>query len=279
MGAERTAEGAGVDHGETGRGGPNEWAVRVADEHEAGGGAMGGGNAGGAVRGLAPSADDLEAAPRRPNGVGGELYGVFERVGFGLVALGERSAGGAKDRESRGELSPVFDGQRGQPVGDVGLECGGVATPRDDVVENNVAVGDEHLAVAEVERVEVGNIRVVIPGDEGDLGGAGAEETADLGAGTGGDLRVRAGAGVEGVAVEDQPADAIEERTQLIEAAEPAGAVAVVEVGKDADEAGHDWRGEKRDAETGQCFWVQRASGERGGCAKVRACGFWCFSA
>jgi hypothetical protein len=88
-----------------------------------------------------------------------------------------------------------------------------------------------------------------------------------------------AGAGVEGVAVEDQPTDAVEERTQLIEAAEPAGAVAVVQVGKDTDKAGHDWRGEKRDAETGQCFWAQRSGGGRGGRAKVREGVFWCFSA
>jgi hypothetical protein len=52
-----------------------------------------------------------------------------------------------------------------------------------------------------------------------------------------------------------------------------------VEVGKDADEAGHDWCGEKRDPETGQCFWAHRTGGERGGCAKVREGGFCCFSA
>lgn len=50
----------------------------------------------------------------------------------------------------------------------------------------------------------------------------------------------RAGAGVEGVAVEDEVRNAGEERIELREAEDAARAVAVVKVGKDADErAGH----------------------------------------
>jgi hypothetical protein len=62
----------------------------------------------------------------------------------------------------------------------------------------------------------------------GDGGRARAEVGLDLGSGAGGALRVRTVAGVEGVAVEDELVDAVEDRVELLERAEAGGAVAVV---------------------------------------------------
>jgi hypothetical protein len=81
----------------------------------------------------------------------------------------------------------------------------------------------------------------VIAGQEcGRETGAG-DPSAELGEELDGVFGTGAGAGVEGVTVEHDVRDAVEEWAELRQAADAARAVAIVDVGKNADEwAGHE---------------------------------------
>lgn len=107
--------------------------------------------------------------------------------------------------------------------------------PGDDVGKKNIAMRDEDLAGGEVEAVVRREVRVVIAGDERDRGVGAAEKGVEVGTQFVGVRGIGAGAGVEGVAVEDEFGGTGEERADLREVADAAGAVAIVQVGKNAD--------------------------------------------
>jgi hypothetical protein len=76
-GAKRATQRTGVDDREAGGRCPHAGAVGVADQHEASGGAMRGGDRGGAGRRFAPSAQDAQGTLRWPKVIGGDLERVF----------------------------------------------------------------------------------------------------------------------------------------------------------------------------------------------------------
>jgi hypothetical protein len=76
-GPKRATQGTGIDDREAGGRCPHAGAVGVADEHEASGGSVRGGDRGGAGGRLAPSAEDAQGTLRRPKVIGGDLERVF----------------------------------------------------------------------------------------------------------------------------------------------------------------------------------------------------------
>lgn len=281
------AERAGVNDDDARAGAPDAGAVGVAGQDEARLRAMTAREGGGEGGGLAPGGENAEDAEGRPHGVGGEPECVFQAVRLGLVAL--RDLRGDAAEEGQAVVEPVAGRGRegGEAGGDEARNRGGVAAPRDDVVEENVAVRDEDLAVGEVEGVVRGEVGVVIAGEN--RGGAvdGGEPVAEVGAEPGGVLGARAGAGVEGIAVEDEPGGTVEERAELREAVDAAGPVTVVEVGKDAGERGGHGGGQAvyagagggQQPQTGTAGAECRRAGLVVRSGSVRACGMrvWQF--
>jgi len=97
-------------------------------------------------------------------------------------------------------------------------------------------VRHEHAAAGEFERVVRREVGVMIAGEKRGCGGGG--EFLHFGTARVGMFRTGTGAGVERVAVEHEPCDALEQGAQLGEPVDAAGTVAVVDVGKNADEFG-----------------------------------------
>lgn len=148
--------------------------------------------------------------------------------------MGDEGGDAAPEGEASGEGGGDGFGSEEPPDG------GGVLAPGDDVGKKNVAVRGEDLSGREVEAVVRREVGVVIAGEECDRGLGRAEKGVELGAKFGGVRGIGAGAGVEGVAVKNEFGRTGEERADLREVADAAGAVAVVQVGKDAEErAGH----------------------------------------
>src|SRR5689334_10557623 len=125
-------------------------------------------------------------------------------------------------------------GNRPQLLRDAVRNQACVATPWDDVVEENIAVRDKHLAVGEVEMVQRSKVGVVISAEKSRGGVVPWKEIRDGGAALRRVRRVGACAGVKRVAVEDKVWNAIEEGTKLRQPINPTGVVAEMDVGENA---------------------------------------------
>lgn len=172
------------------------------------------------------------------NGVAGEVRGVAQAARLGLVALRNRGGDAAPHGEARGELCALGSGQRGEPRGDLRTNERRILAPRDDVVVQDVAVGDEYRAAREIKHMIGGQIGVVVAGEKRDARRVICEKRQHLGTTRGGVGGGGAGARVERVAIEHEMIDTVEQRPELRQPADATGAVAVVEVGKYAGEFG-----------------------------------------
>lgn len=212
----------------------------VARENETGGGAMLPGEADGKRMSGAPGRENTEDAQGRPHGIGREAQGVFDGIALGLMALGDLDGGAAPDGQ------PVLQGGGGGQRGGVDEppNLRGIVAPRHEVVEEHIAVRDEDLAGSELEGVERGKIGIVITGEQRDRGWDRREQVSDIAPQLGGEGRIGAGPRVERIAIEDERRNSGEERVQLRQIADLTGAVAVVQIGKDAGEwTGHGKKG------------------------------------
>jgi len=257
--------------------GENEGRLRV----------MEAGELGGKARGVAPRGEDAENPEGRPHGVGGEVQEVFQAIRFGLVALGNLGGDAAPDGEACGEVGAGGGVELGEFSGGETGDAGGIATPGDDVVEDDVAVGDENLAVGEREFVDDGNIGVVVAGDDGDRESCGCYPRKDFSTEFGGKSGAGASAGIEGVSVKDEVRRAVEQWTELREAVHATSVVAIVDVREDAGKgAGHggidramirDLAGPKR-KRGGRCdegwggFFLERGLSRVGRVCELRGC-------
>lgn len=230
--------------------------------------------------GLTPCGQDAEDPSGRPDGVRGEAQPVREGILLGLMALGDLGA----DAPAEGEV--VFQAikhLRSRAIQFRSQETshqGDVIAPGDNVVEQHIAMRRKNPALRQVEHVLGRELRVVISGEQSGRDAARGEKRRGLGRELGGVLRTRAGAGVERVAVENEAVDAVQQRAELGEALHAAGVVAVVYVGKDADErAGHK-KGVASMAEAGPGNNRKDAcAGACRGAATLRAFGMrgWCL--
>ncbi len=104
------------------------------------------------------------------------------------------------------------------------------ATPRHDLVEENVAVGGKQTAIGGRAVVRIGNIGIVITGDKPNGRDLALEKGFNLGELGRGHARLV----VAGVAVEPQGAHPAEHGDQLIQRGEAARGIAEVEIGQNA---------------------------------------------
>lgn len=254
--AERGAERAGVDDDHAIGRAPHARPMGVADDDEVRRGAVAVGERSGEAGLDLPRAEDAEYPQRRPNGVSGEAERVFEAVWLRLVLLGHRCRHAPPDGESRLQWFAFRRRMAGQLRGDEAPDERGIAAPGHNVVEENVAVRDEHSAGGEIERVVRRDIRIVIAGQKRDGRSAIAHEGRHLGVFFRGELVARAPARVEGVAVEHEPGHALEQRAELPEPFRLAGTVAVVNVGENADKFGRHRRGAREAASRGGAMFL-----------------------
>ena len=230
------AEGAGVDHGDAPGAPPNRGTVGVAEQQEPRVRTVAADKLGGDAGLVPPRAQDAEGAQWRPNRVGSETKEIFQAVRLRLVALESRGSDPAPERKARIESVTLRRWELGEAGGDARRNERGVAAPRDDVVVEDVTVGQENAAVREVEGMAGRQIGVVVAGDEGDARHLGLKELERGCAVPGGLAIIRAGAGVERIAVEHEMPDPGEERPELREIAEAGRAITEMKVGEDAGE-------------------------------------------
>jgi hypothetical protein len=200
---EGRAERAGIDNHEAVRHPPYARVMGVAGQDETSARAVATRERGREARGAAPGGEDAKDAERRPHGVGSEMQGVFEAVRFGLVALGDVRRHVAPDGEARFESLAFGGWSGGQRGGDEAGTLGSIAAPRNDVVEEDIAMRDEDPALGHVDSVYGGEVGVVIPGEDSGWR-SGGEKVDDLSP----DLSSVRGAGaraaIEGIAIEDE---------------------------------------------------------------------------
>ncbi len=173
---------------------------------------------------------------RRPDGIDQVVQSVLQPVGLGLVPLGDLDGDAAERGQSMGEVVPEvrragFKLRREQTP-----DMWGVLTPRYHVVEENVAVGDEYGPPGEIEKMTVGEIRVVIASEKGRIGHFPRKKRTNRLPCFAGVRRSGARPGVERITVEYGMGHALEQGAQLGQAADPAGVFTEVQIGNDAGE-------------------------------------------
>lgn len=216
-GGARWAKGAGIKNDYAGRGSRHAAAVGMSHREVAGGEVVLLNEGGGAVRRLAPRAEHAKDAAGRPHGVLEEPDQVAEAMWFGLVALRDGVGGAAESGEAGVEVLAFGRWESSEFVCDEFPGERGIATPRNEIVEEGVAVGDEKSVVGERAVVDVGDVGVVVTREKrGGWGGVG-EEVENVGEQRGSDGGRRGGARIEGVAVEEEFGDAVEKRGELRE--------------------------------------------------------------
>ena len=189
-GAARRAERAGVEDDETGRCVRHAAAMRVSHGEKTGGELVLLDEMGGAPRSIAPGAEDAEDAAGRPDGVLEEAEKIAQPVRIGVMALGNGVGGATERGQERVELRAIGGGESGEFTGDELAGERGVTTPRDEIVEQGVAMRDEKCALEERVVMDFAEVGVVVAReDRGGRGGVG-EEMADVGEEGGGVGRV-----------------------------------------------------------------------------------------
>ena len=109
-----------------------------------------------------------------------------------------------------------------------------ILAPGHDVVVKNISVGEQHLAFGQIERVNLGDVGIVIAGEELDGCGVCLGEAREIGATLIDRIMIGLRASVGRIAVADQTSGVVSEGRELFQSMHGAGAITVVNIGNDA---------------------------------------------
>jgi hypothetical protein len=143
-----------------------------------------------------------------------------------------------RDRDIPPEIEPLLQGQLFaglDPAADSLADDRGVASPRHNLVEKNISVQHDYLPAGEFDHMPRGDVRVMIAGEQRHRCRRRARKRINCLTALERMLGSVTRARVERVAVQHDTVDIVEQRPQLLQPANPAGAVAKVDVGKNAD--------------------------------------------
>lgn len=124
-------------------------------------------DAGHAGRQFSPRAKNARDAMRGPNGVVNKAPQVSPAARFQLMTLWDGGSGAAMSDQKRVEpgIRCATAGLADQLTGK-----GSVLTPRHDVIEGDVTMGDQDGATGQFMQMDRGDIRIMIAGKHPDLG-------------------------------------------------------------------------------------------------------------
>lgn len=192
----------------------------------------------GEARAVAPRAQHVGDPLWRPHGVAEELKQMLPRVSFGLVALRDRAGHSPHGGQTSIGVVAEFRRELLQLRGEARPHKRCVVAPRHDVIKEDVAMRHPNFPAAEFELMRRREVGVVVAGEEGDRGRVAGKELEDGRADFRGVRGVGARAGVEGIAVQNEMVDAVEQRAQLRQACKAARPFAEMQIGDDAEERG-----------------------------------------
>jgi len=201
--AKRRGKRSRVDHHPSVRPSPDSGSVRVPDEDEVSVGAVPLEKGSAASGHLVPRFEDSPDSARGKPRVAEKPVQVGRPVSAGLLALG--NGGGRSTVGLQEGVQLVVGGEGFAARARYQFPCErSVGPPRDHLVEDDIAVGDEHGPVREVEMVVGRDLGIVVAGDKLHPRAALLGETCELGRPFCGHRGGQSRPSVGGVAVADQ---------------------------------------------------------------------------